>query len=90
MPFESSKWIWADVDVTEDQYCEFKDTFSVFGNATVRISVDGDYTLYVNGKYVASGQYGDFEHYKIYDEINVQDYIDDGENDLKIIVHHPK
>ena len=89
MPFESSKWIWADVDVTEDQYCEFKDTFSVFGNATVRISVDGDYTLYVNGKYVASGQYGDFEHYKIYDEINVKDYIDDGENDLKIIVHHP-
>ena len=89
MPFENSKWIWADVAVTEDQYCEFKDTFSAFGNATVRISVDGDYTLYVNGKYVASGQYGDFEHYKIYDEINIKDYIDDGENDLRIIVHHP-
>ncbi|MBR7133515.1 MAG: hypothetical protein IKD04_08280 [Clostridia bacterium] len=52
------------------------------------LSCDGDYTLYVNGKYVSSNQYGDFEHYKIYDSIDITEYLNHGENEIYFLVWH--
>ena len=89
MLFNDSKWIWIAEGESRDQYGEFKDTFTCGGRTLIRISVDGDYTLFVNEKYVSSGQYGDFEHYKIYDEIDISDFCNDGENAIRIIVYHP-
>ena len=70
--FEEAKWIW-DVANTQnaDEYVEFYRLVSLKSNknTTIRISCDGDYTLFINGKFVQSNQYGDFEHYKIYDEL---------------------
>ena len=87
--FENAKWIWYTESATPDSYGEFVDRL-VFGGgrAVVRISCDSDYTLFVNGGYAASGQYGDFEHYKIYDEVDITDLLTVGNNEIRILVHY--
>ena len=53
-----------------------------------RISCDGDYTLFVNGRYAAGNQYGDFEHYKIYDELDLTPFLQPGNNRFALLVWH--
>lgn len=87
--FEKSKWIWLGSGEEIDQYAEFLDTVCHFGEKTViNISADSDYTLFVNGKYAASGQYGDYEHYKIYDTVDITELLHEGENRLDFTVYH--
>lgn len=90
MAFEKSKWIWHTTDELADDYGEFFEKFEVKASKKVicRISCDGDYTLFVNGKFAASNQYGDYEHYKIYDEIELDEFISEGENSISLIVWH--
>ena len=86
--FENSNWIWYSCE-GKDQYVEFCDTFVCSGkNAIVNISCDSDYTLYINGKYASSSQYGDFEHYKIYDTVNIGALLKEGENRVDILAYH--
>lgn len=85
--FENAKWIWTG-ETGIDNYGEFSVKFTSFGDAILNISCDGDYTAFINGKYVSSGQYGDYEHYKIYDSIDITPYIRNGENTLSILAWH--
>lgn len=86
---KSTKFIWINGLETKNSYGEFFDTFTLNNtHSTVNISVDGDYTLYINGEYAASSQYGDFEHYKIYDQIDISEYVRVGENSISILVWH--
>lgn len=87
--FEKSKWIWIGKEDKKDEYGEFFSSFQCDKKATVcRLSCDGDYTLYMNGRYVASNQYGDFERYKVYDEIDVTEYLQEGKNEFSVLVWH--
>ncbi len=86
--FEKAKWIWYQNESTPDSYGEFYFTLPSLKCAHINLSCDGDYTLFINGKYVASNQYGDYEHYKIYDQIEISDYLKDEENHIGIIVWH--
>ena len=87
--FNLSKWIWLHTENRKDEYGEFFASFIANEKPTVcRLSCDGDYTLFLNGKFVASNQYGDFEHYKIYDEIDITDYVKNGENEFSVLVWH--
>ena len=87
--FEKAKWIWLHKKETKDEYVDFFGAFTAKKNfAVCRISCDGDYTLFINGKFVESNQYGDFEHYKIYDEIEIAEYLQEGENEIYILVWH--
>ncbi|MBQ8302731.1 MAG: family 78 glycoside hydrolase catalytic domain [Clostridia bacterium] len=87
--FQDAKWIWVSDNAGVDEYAEFYTTLKATDAPTLcRISCDGDYTLFINGKYVASNQYGDFEHYKIYDEIEITEHLTEGENQLQILVWH--
>lgn len=88
--FETSKWIWFENGGADDEYGEFFTKFnaSKSGGVRFRISCDGDYVLYVNGKYAASNQYGDFEHYKVYDELDLAELVHEGENTVSILVWH--
>lgn len=87
--FSSSKWIWISEQDGEDEYGEF---FSVFEcdnvNLRINLSVDSDYALFINGKFVDSNQYGDFEHYKIYDVIDISKFVKKGKNMLAILGYH--
>ena len=83
MIFENAKWIWSNPDYKENEYCEFLEKIDFSGERVIfRISANGDYTLFINGKYVESNQYGDFPHYKVYDEIDITDYLKKGENTI--------
>ena len=85
---KSSKWIWINNN-DKDTYAEFYQQFIwTDGKTTCRISCDGDYTLFLNGKYVSSKQYEDFEHYKIYDELDITSFLVSGENHFAVLVWH--
>ena len=89
--FERAKWIWnAPNTQNKDEYVEFYKSLQLTANekTVIRISCDGDYTLFINGKYVESNQYGDFEHYKIYDELDISAFLKDGKNDFAVLVWH--
>lgn len=90
MAFEKAKWIWIAPKGRVNEYGEFFTFFTTDGQTETvcRLSCDGDYTLFVNGKFVASNQYGDFEHYKIYDEVDIAPFLQEGENTLAVLVWH--
>ena len=89
-PFARSQWIWYAPGTAEaDTYGEFVHTFTCAASRAVcRISADSDYTLYLNGKFVTANQYGDFEYYKSYDELDLTPYLKQGENRLAVRVWH--
>lgn len=85
--FLSSRWIWHGGEKCENSYAEFCEKINFNGENTVlRISVRGDYTLFINGKFVECNQYADFEHFKIYDEINISESLKAGENRICFLV----
>ena len=87
--FEKSKWIWIKDGGGNDEYGDFYTVFEHNGGKTVcNVSVDGDYTLFVNGRYVASNQFGDFEHYKNYDTVDITDFLKTGKNEMYVLVWH--
>ena len=87
--FMCAKWIWLEEKGQPDSYGEFYEKFSwERGSALCRISCDGDYTLYINGRAVSFWQYGDYEHYKVYDEIDITPFLQEGENHLAVRVWH--
>ena len=87
--FEKSKWIWLACGEGDDQYAEFFDTVEYNGGELLlRISCDSDYAVFLNGEYLASGQYGDYPHYKIYDELDLSPYLIAGDNRLEFLVYH--
>ncbi len=85
--FKEAKWIWYDKVGTQNSCGEFFGEFYA-ERAICKISCDGDYTLFINGEYVSSNQYGDFEHYKSVDEIDITAYLKQGKNSIAILVWH--
>ena len=84
-----AKWIWLSSGEKEDVYGEFIEEFSLVSQATLRISADSEYAVYLNGEYVYSGQYADFPWYKIHDDIDLSPYLGKDlkrTNVLKIVV----
>lgn len=87
MVFKNAKWIWNSFDFDENEYAEFYDKVEYNGgNVALNISVCGDYTLFINGKFAGSNQYGDFEHYKVYDKLDITKYLNQGKNHICILV----
>lgn len=87
--FNKAKWIWNDNCNGKDCYCEFIDEFNIEKineKVLISLSVDSDYVLYINGKYVASNQYADYPHYKVYDEIDISKFVHLGKNTAAILV----
>ena len=83
---EKAKWIWADTPIRADEYVTFYDEFSYScGVAKIDISIAGEYALYINDELVSFGQYPDYEHYKVYDSLEITPWLKKGANKLKII-----
>ena len=89
MMFDKSKFIWINDTEAIDTYAEFYTKLQIAGTPAIcNISVDGDYTLFINGQYVTSNQYGDYEHYKVYDSIDISPFTHTGVNDFALICWH--
>ena len=81
MAFEKSKWIWVNEATSKNVHAEFYGEFAwKDGDGICRLSCDSDYTLYINGVAVGSNQYGDYEHFKSYDTIDITPYLKAGKN----------
>ncbi len=80
--FEKAKWIWIAKEAeSENEYAEFgQNIYYGGGKVNVRFSVSGEYTLFVNGFYVTSVQYADFECYKVYEDVDISRYLREGDN----------
>ncbi|MBE6690250.1 MAG: hypothetical protein E7590_03080 [Ruminococcaceae bacterium] len=86
-PLKCAKWIWCNETPQPDEYGEFYTTFSYNeGSATLHISADSDYAVYLNGTLCAFGQYHDYPYDKIYDTVDISSYCQKGENHLAIVV----
>lgn len=86
MIFKDASLIWNSFCYTENEYNEFVENLTWNNEkAILRLSVAGDYTLFINGKYAQSNQYGDFPHYKVYDELDITDFLTTGENRICIL-----
>lgn len=85
---QRSRWIWIDQDEQMDQYGEFADRFSGGGALKMRISADSNYAVYCNGALTFSGQYPDFPHDKVFDEVDITPFCRAGENRLGVVVWH--
>ena len=87
--FENSKWIWIKNGGGNDEYADFIESFDYkAGQVKIYLSVDSDYTLFINGTFVESNQFCDFEHYKNYDEIDITKYLVQGKNRMYLLVWH--
>ena len=86
--FKKASWIWRQEAAGRDEFCDFLDTFTAegAGKYTLRIAADSNYTVWMNGKLCAFGQYADYPHYKVYDEIDVSDFVVAGENRMVTVV----
>ena len=84
-----SKWIWKKDFAGKDIYCDFYDKFDYQGGkVTVQLSADSNYALYINGHFADAGQYADYHHYKVYDEVDITACCQKGENHLAVVVWH--
>ena len=89
MAFEGARWIWVEQNGKPDTFGEFYDEFLwEEGKVNCLLSCDGDYTLFINGEYVSSNQYGDFEWYKSYDTVDITPYLKKGKNTIAVLVWH--
>ena len=84
-----AKWIWKNGFAGKDIYCDFYDCFPYEGGkVTVQISADSNYALYVNGVFADAGQYADYPHYKVYDELDITKFCREGKNHIAIVATH--
>ena len=84
---KQAKWIWAHGEDRADEYVWFYRSFSCTGKPiSMEISCDSNYELYVNGRLAGFGQFADYPHAKVYDQIDLSAYCHERENQLAILV----
>ena len=80
-------WIWLQNSKQADSYVEFIDKFDYSqGKTTLKISCDSNYALFVNEQLVGFSQYSDYPWHKFSNLHNLEKYLKQGENDIRIIV----
>ena len=83
--FEKSQWIWENENPSSDEYAEFGATVRG-GKGILRIAAETDYAAYVNGKLAAFGSYKGFKTVRFYDEIVLDPFLTEKENEIDIVV----
>ena len=83
--FEKSKWIWERENPSPDEYADFRATVTE-KNATLFIAAETDYAAYINGKLAFFGSYKGYRDEKYYDELPLNDFLTEKENEIEIVV----
>ena len=87
--FQRASWIWRKGETGADEFCDFLDTVAipeVGKRYFLHIAADSNYTVYMNGKLCAFGQYADYPDYKIYDRVEITDSLRAGLNRMVTVV----
>lgn len=90
-PFQA-QWIWAERD-NYNGYNDFilaRKTFTSgpIDRATLRLTADTRYRLYVNNEWIADGPARGWPHSYPYDKIDVTPYLQTGYNEVRIIANY--
>lgn len=84
----------AELDEKEDKYLNrhilFRKKFSLdrLGNATLKITADDYYKLYVNGRFVTMGPAASYPHCYNYNEIDITPFLTVGENTVAVHTYY--
>ena len=87
--FQDADWIFVK-DIPKDicnTYFDYKAEIELekTENTKIYISASTLYAVYVNGVFVDCGQYADYEEYQVYDELDVSEFVQQGNNTLEIM-----
>ncbi len=87
-----AQWIWAGKETTAiNQYAEFRRDFFLdklpSEPGMLQISADKDYVLWLNGCYIACGQFSDYPDEKTYDCLDLASHLVIGQNVLCVLVY---
>ena len=86
---QRASWIWRQGETGADEFCDFLTTVEIPAVKTryyLHIASDSNYTVYMNGKLCAFGQYADYPDYKVYDRMDITDYLRAGMNRMAAVV----
>lgn len=86
-----SAWIWLNRVPEVNCYLQFRQSFVPEREAplTLCISAEGQYAVFLDGKYLPSTQYPDFPHYKSVQTVEIAPPFSGGTHTLEIQVHYP-
>ena len=84
---DKALWIWQNASPKPDEHVDFYTEVELCEDdiknpVIMKISADSEFGLYVNGTLVSNGQYPDFPHYKVYEEVDITEYLHVGENSI--------
>lgn len=86
---KNAKWIWINNNPRENEFAVFEQRFDFSGKkATVTLCAETDYVLYVNGKLAGFGQFAGYPEHKYYDELDITEYCQKGENVFTLTVRY--
>ena len=90
-PFDRAQWIWcAGEEVPTNFYLYCRKAFTLKENvasATIHVTADSRYKLYVNGTFVGRGPARADQRWQYYDSYDVAPHLRAGENVIAAIVH---
>lgn len=88
-PFESAQFIWHPDGYAINETMEFHKEITVSDPVHCRmlIHANSHYALYVNGQFAANDQFPDYEHYRVYDELDISAFLTPGLNTLTITAY---
>ncbi|WP_162463204.1 family 78 glycoside hydrolase catalytic domain [Paenibacillus psychroresistens] len=85
-------WIWnRENQSLVNQYVDFRHEFDLIeaaSHASLLLSVDSDYAVWLNGQFVEYGQYDDYPQNKAYDYLTVGHLLHAGTNVLTILAYY--
>ena len=89
MDFEKARaqWIWVPKAQGDDQYADFLTELTLKtapATAQLMISVDSDYSVWINGRWVDAGHYDDFPAHRTHDILDVAEYLQAGVNRIAV------
>jgi len=87
-----ARWIWREGDPAPRNYFLYfrkkVDLSSVPEEASLSISADSRYILYLNGEYIGQGPARSFPEHQQFDSYQVEGRLNKGENVIAVLVHH--
>ena len=86
-----ANWIWCEGEpVPQNFYLYCRKSFTLEGNAsdaTIDVTADSRYKLFVNGKFVGRGPVRSDQRWQYYDTYNLAPFLRGGENVVTAVVH---
>ena len=88
-PFESAQFIWHPDGYAINETMEFHKEITITAPLHCRmlIHANSHYALYINEQFVANDQFPDYEHSRVYDELDISAFLIPGVNTLSITAY---